>query len=217
MKHGKLALSLLLLLLLGTVGVASADPIVTNGNFSTPSVPGSYIYNPSSASWSFQPLTWTNLSPQSDPNGSGIQGNGSAWGFSNVPVAVGTQSAFLQGVSTISQDITLVPGQEYKLSFYLEQRPNYGVDPVTVSIGGTTFSGVDPLSTSAWTLYTDTFTANSSTELLSFSTSNNLGDNDAGLAGVSVTATPEPSTVILFGSSLLGLFGAVRRKFGKNV
>jgi hypothetical protein len=200
------AFSTLLVLLLGTGVLASADPILLNGDFSTPNQGGGYTYSPTGADWTFA-------------GGSGIQANGSAWGFTSAPV--GTQTAFLQGVGSVSQDITgLVAGQGYTVSFYLEQRPNYGVDPVTVSVGGVNLlSGVD--SPANWTLYTETFIATNPTELLNFSTSipNFGGDYDAGVSGVSVAvaATPEPGSIILLGSGLLGLFGAVRRKFGKNI
>lgn len=198
------AFSTLLVLLLGTGVVASADPILLNGSFSTPDQGGGYTYNPTGASWTFT-------------DGSGIQANGSAWGFTNAPV--GTQTAFLQGVGSISQDITgLISGQAYTVSFYLEQRPNYGVDPVTISVGGVNLlSGTD--APSVWQLYTETFIASGSSESLSFSTSipNDGGDYDAGLSGVSVASTPEPSSIFLLGSGLLGLGGMVRRKFGKNV
>ena len=64
-------------------------------------------------------------------DGSGVQSNGSAWGFRNAPN--GSQySAFLQGTSYISQTMNLVSGNYYTVSFYLSDRPGFNVNQVGI-------------------------------------------------------------------------------------
>jgi prepilin-type N-terminal cleavage/methylation domain-containing protein/prepilin-type processing-associated H-X9-DG protein len=93
-----------------------------NGTFSVPSQGTSYTYDATGASWT---LT----------GGAVLQGNGSAWGYPKTPS--GTQSAGLQNKASISQTFNLSAGT-HTVSFYLCQRPGYGVLPVTVSFDGTT-------------------------------------------------------------------------------
>jgi hypothetical protein len=207
------ALSLLATLALAGTAVANANPIL-NGNFSG-SVSG-YAYDPSNvAGWTFS-------------GGAGVQQNGSAWGFTNAPGGSG-QSAFLQSYmgpinvptgnpSTISQTVSgLTVGDSYQVSFYLEARPGYGLDPVTVTIDGTTVT-ITPTSDSSWTKYTEYFTDSAGdSNTLTFSVSGSgVGnyDNDTGLADVSLAGVPEPGTLLLLGSGLLAFAGFARRKFG---
>jgi hypothetical protein len=192
-------------------GVAASAQIVKDGNFNWSGSGFSY-----QSGGSVPGDTWTFT------GGSGIQSNGSAWGFSNAPEGAG-QTAFLQSYptsqtslptgqpySTISQTVNgLTVGDTYTLSFYLEQRPGNGQNPVTVSVGSTAYSAVTPTG-SGWDLYTDTFTATSTSELLTFSVYNpQSGDNDTGLAGVSIHV-PEGGASSLY-ALLAGLvcFGAI--------
>jgi len=220
------ALPLLLTFAAASGTVAHAGSI-TNGNF-TPTGPstvfgggtvnwtgGQYGYQPTGFGWDFT-------------GGAGVQQNGSAWGFSAVPDA--GQSAFLQSyqgsanvgkgdpTSTISQTVGgLTAGQEYTVSFYLEQRPGFGANPVTVTIDGVTLT-VTPPNDDTWTEYTESFTYNGGPDLLTFSVtgSGDSYDNDTGLADIGIAATPEPGTLMLLGSGLLGFAGLARRKFASR-
>jgi hypothetical protein len=152
-------------------------PIV-NSDFATtpPMTPGdgTYTYNP------------TNVSGWTFTGGSGVAEYGSAWGFTAAPDGA-NQVAFLQNTSTLTQTITgLTAGQQYVVSFYLEDRPGYASNPVIVSIGGTNLPSITP--GNGWSLYTETFTATAASELLSFSTSTSSGDNDTGLSDVTVVS-----------------------------
>jgi len=205
------ALPLLATLALAGTATAFADPI-QNGNFS--GAGSGYTYDPSTvAGWSFS-------------GGAGVQANGSAWGFTNAPGGA-AQTAFLQSYigsinvptgnpSTIQQSVSgLTSGDSYAVSFYLEGRPGYGLDPVTVTIDGVNVT-ITPASDSTWTKYTEYFTASGS-NTLTFSVSGSGDgpyDNDTGLADVSIGATPEPGTLLLLGTGLLGFAGFARRKFG---
>jgi hypothetical protein len=104
--------------------VANSTSLVNPG-FEIPALGSGYQYNPtgSGIGWSF--------------NGSGIQGNGSAWGAASAPE--GTQTAFIQGTSTIAQTVNLNAGTNYTLSFQAAQRACCAapyVQPVMVLIDG---------------------------------------------------------------------------------
>jgi hypothetical protein len=196
-KPSGLAFSLLLLLVLACSTVGEAQ--VSNGTFNWLGSGGTgYAYDPTIVGWSFS-------------GGAGVQDNGSAWGFTNAPGA--TQSAFLQNYdgsvhvptgnpSSISQGVSLTPGDFYTLDFYLEQRPGYAVNPVTVTIGlgNSTLTTVTPPSSNYWTLYTDTFVASSNQpEALTFTLSGPqyTTDIDVGLADVSLSV-PEGGSPWLY-------------------
>ena len=106
---------------------------LVNSSFEIPALGGGYQYNPSATG-----IGWTF-------SGSGIQGNGSAWGAA--PAPHGTQTAFLQGTSTISQTLSLNAGS-YTLSFQASSR--WGVpQPIKVTVDGTQIGSlVSPASTS---------------------------------------------------------------------
>jgi len=160
--------------------IAGSVQLATNSDFATtpPMTPGqgTYTYDPTNVSgWTFSGATGS---------GSGVAEYGSAWGWTAAPDG-SNQVAFLQNTSTLTQTISgLTTGQQYTVSFYLEDRPGYTSNPITVSMGGTTLLSTTP--GSGWTLYTEQFTATAASEVLSFSTSTTSGDNDTGLSDVTV-------------------------------
>ena len=124
----------------------------------------------------------------------------------------------------------LTMGQTYELSFYwaggeLSNRTGYTSIQLTGSLGGDPFAttpylntatGANPGSFSGWMLENFTFTANASSELLSFLAVGTPAANlppFALLDGVSLTAVPEPSTwaMMLVGFGGLG-YAAYRRR-----
>jgi hypothetical protein len=149
------------------------------------------------------------------PNG------GNFMGLDGDPVANGPLEQTIGG---------LIVGDKYELSFYwagteLSNRTGFGTIQLTGSLGGDPFATTPypnsngagtPGSFSGWLPVNLTFTANSTSELLSFlavgTPSGNLPPF-ALLDGVSLTAVPEPSTwaMMLLGFGGLG-YAAYRRR-----
>ena len=216
-KH-VLAVSLGLPMLAAGLQAAS----ITDATFSTPSVSASpgFMYNPTGTAWTFagasgvaaqgQPIFYpwyTVVAPG---------GSGQAAFIQNY---VGPNTQFTGRPGIISQSITgLTVGDSYTLSFFAAQRPNFVVNPFTVTAGGSTLGTITPGSTT-FASYSETFTASSSTELLAFTstlgpTSGNF-DHDSILADVSLRAAsvPEPGTVslLLSGFAVLALWISRRK------
>ena len=116
----------------------------------------------------------------------------------------------------IYQDIDTVVGQQYTVSFYLAL-PNGGTPNFfQVQFGTASLSLTDFPGTFQWGLFQFTEIATTTTTRLTFTFRN---DPDYWfLDNVNVTTggggtTPEPGTLVLFGSGILGIAGVVRRKF----
>lgn len=136
------------------------------------------------------------------------------------PYGTFTQAAFLQGTGWVSETVTgLTAGQQYNLDFLLGSRYNYGGyngdQSVQVTVVGRTTDGsalYNLSSGSPFTLENVTFTASGTSETVTF-LGENSGDHTAFLTDVSLTATPEPVSLVLFGTGLVGIGGFVRRRF----
>jgi hypothetical protein len=195
----------ILLVFLALLAVPCWAQLATNSDFATtpPMTPGAgtYIYDPTNVSgWTFSGPT---QNAAGGSYGSGVAEYGSAWNF-DAATDGANQVAFLQNTATVTQTISgLTTGQQYTVSFYLEDRPGYSSNPIIVSMGGTTLLSTTP--GSGWTLYTETFTATAASELLSFST--NASNGDIGLSDVTVytiTSTSSyPATDSFSGSGAL--------------
>lgn len=201
MKLGLKALAITAAFLIA--GTAQAAPTLMNGSFEAP-VTGNYVYNPSVSGVTFNA-------------GSGVQTNGSDWGFADAPD--GNQTAFVQSSDNYTGQIVfsltdLIVGQAYQFGFSAAARPNYDLNPFTVAIDGMNL-GSFTVSSTDWQAYTTSaFVATATTGLLSFTGSpTTSGDNDVGLDAVTVTAAvPEPATwaLMILGMGAVGF--AMRRR-----
>lgn len=129
----------------------------------------------------------------------------------------GTYSAFFGPVGDtggIYQNITTVPGDLYTISFYLAL-PDVGTpNSFEVQFGTSNFVLTNFPGSFQWTQFVITDMATSTSTRLTFTFRND--PNYWFLDDVSVTTaatTPEPGTLVLFGSGIIGMAGVIRRKF----
>jgi hypothetical protein len=117
--------------------------------------------------------------------------------------------------ATISQNIATTPGDSYALSFYLANPvggiPNY----FNVTFGSSSFSFSNFGVAFGWQQFTLTTMATSNETPLSFTFRNDpsywfLDNVSVSQSGGTI---PEPGTIVLFGSGILGIAGIARRKF----
>ena len=148
-------------------------------------------------------------------NGTGIQANGSAFGYANAPE--GIQTAHIQGTGIFTESITgLAIGQSYTLSFYEASRAGYPVDPIMVFFDSASVPNLltsTPGSTD-FTLVSTIFQATATSGLLSFSGTipQTGGDFNAAVDAISISAVPEPATWAMMMLGFVGIgFMSYRR------
>ena len=117
----------------------------------------------------------------------------------------------------ISQDLATVAGQEYKLTFYIEDRPGTvaSTNGLSFSVSNATGNTSSTIgSVSNWTEYSYWFTGTGSPSTLTFTA---LGTSDgygSSLDNISVTAVPEANSIMMLAAGL-GLLGLARRRARK--
>ncbi len=213
------AFFIMVLFLASYIGQAHATPIsppaVVNPYFSTPVYTNSWTYlnGTTTGGWTFAPTSYG--------GNSGISGNGSGGWYDPSTLPSGTtQAAFLQG-GAISQTVSgFVVGQQYVVSFYDTQRPNYTVDPLTVAVGGVNLNTFIPTTTAFILSNTAPFVASSTSMLLSFNglpltTCATSCDMDMALTGVSVQIS-EPDSFLIFLCALIVTFIILRAASRKS-
>ena len=209
------------------LGISQPVQATTVISFESPSLgtgSNAYAYN-STAAFGGAPNYFTGpIDGVSFSGMSGIQANGSAWGFTAAPD--GTQTAFLQSYSGVSQGASisfssslfspLVSGQQYDLTFYVEGRAYQGGTPYSVDIGVGTNSFGAPVTTN-WTKESIIFTAGATADPISFNVApQSNSDISIGLDKISISAIPEPSTwaMIVLGFFGVGFMAYRRRAYG---
>lgn len=203
----------------GTPGAAMASPnLVTDGDFSAGAPSGSFT---TYFSGNLIDGVWLVTGSGSGPYGNaGVDLIGNYW---SGPPSGGT-SVDLDGDAPggLEQNLALVTGQTYDLSFYLSGNPDGGptTKSLTVSVGDLihtytyTIGGANSHTNMDYTFENIDFVGNGN-ENLTF-TSNDTGGSPFGpvIGGVSVTAAavPEPFTLSLFGAGVAGAAALRRRK-----
>ncbi len=224
---------------------AHATQLVTNGSFeSTTNGPGQLGYNTNVTGWTTSGYNFVFASGTADTTGAtGRYGGVMLWGPNNgsangLPASSPDGGNFIAAdgafqVGAISQTINgLTAGDTYQVSFYWAGAQQYGftgtnTEQWQVNFGSQSQSTAVYHNTSegfsGWMLQTFNFTADGTSDVLSFlaiGTPSGVPPFSL-LDGVSVQQvalqpTPEPATVTLAAVGMLGLGAAARRRRARS-
>lgn len=210
MKIRMRPIGLAITILILAAGQTRAGNLIINGDFSVPDAGGNYtIVNAGDTS-----LTgWTVVSGSVETD--------STLPVFGAPTASGNpQNLDLDGNNpgTMSQSFSTSVGQTYSLDFFYSNNIYGSGGAATVSVTGSSLS--ESISHSGatygslnWSSFAETFVATSTTATLTFA-STDVPSSSTGilLDNVSVSAVPEPSSVILLGLGGLGLTARLLRR-----
>ncbi len=160
-----------------------APPSIADPYFQMSSVgsgPQAYLYAPTDSPWTYK-------------GSAGVAGNGSGFTAANPTAPQESEVAFLQGVGSVGQSVTLAAGA-YVVSFEAAQRAagNHGGQTIAVLVNGKAVTTIAPAGTS-YSLYTTAAfnVAAAGAHTIALAGTDPLGgDNTAFVDEVSVAAAP---------------------------
>lgn len=216
--------------ILSSLALPARANLITNGSFETPTVPVGGFTNFISGSTGI--TGWTVTGPEV----SVVSGSYTSFGLS-FPAEDGTQWLDLTGdnanaVEGVEQTIATTSGVTYDLSYFVGNQVDPGgpygtTSTVDVLVNGSvieksTNSMGAGGTTQVWQQFMTSFVATSSSTTVEFLNGDPANDNTNGLdnvvvvPGLTLTATPEPSTFTLFAIALCGFLGLRKRMLSRR-
>ena len=197
------------------MGAQAATNLLTNGDFESAAanVPGGWSYcydvavpsgNPTCGAMTAVVAGWTGVVY--------IQSGSSAWQTPNSQAnsaGLGSMIAGVQGASSLTSDYVFTAGQTYLLIWEDAGRAYGGSQQYTVSAGGVTDTQTFTTSPNGWTQHSFEFVADDSSALVF--QGQIAADNTSFFDNVSVTAVPEPTSLLMMAFGTLGLLAWRRR------
>jgi RHS repeat-associated protein len=165
-----------------SINPPASAPSVGDAGFESPSVgtgSSAYVGGPTGTPWTYS-------------GSAGVAGNGSAFTSGNPDAPEGTQVAFIQDASSISQAISGWAAGSYTISFRAAQRGNFGgANDFEVVVDTTVVGTFTPSGTSYASYSTPSFAVAAGSHTIKFIGLNSLGGDDTSFID-SVAVAPVP-------------------------